>query len=63
METAVIVGHQDGHGWEVRGNEDLSELRVGVRVGRSRWVQAQFVKGLATFSPAAGLLLSAGVSR
>ena len=61
--SLALLGQKDGVSKEVRGNEDLSELRVGLRVGRSRWVRAQFVKGLATFSPAAGLLLSAGVSR
>jgi hypothetical protein len=61
--TAVIVGHQDGHSWVARGNEDLSELRVGVRAGGRYWLQATAVKGIAAFSPGGGMLLMAGLRR
>jgi hypothetical protein len=46
---------------QLRGNEDLSELRAGVRVGGSRWLEATLVRGLARHSPSAGLLLFAGI--
>jgi len=45
-----------------RGVEDLRELRLGVRAGRGRWLEAQWVHGLARFSPRDGLLLSAGLT-
>ncbi|MGH7554094.1 MAG: hypothetical protein ACREMQ_13825 [Longimicrobiales bacterium] len=61
--TAVLLGHNDGHEWVARGNEDLSELRLGVRAGDRFWVQATAVKGLAEFSPGHGLLLTAGLRR
>jgi hypothetical protein len=61
--TVALLGQKDGTSKEVRGNEDLSEVRLGVRAGERYWVQAQLVKGLATFSPATGLLVSAGLSR
>jgi hypothetical protein len=61
--TAAIVGHQDGHAWAVRGNEDLSELRLGVRAGDRYWVQATAVRGIADYSPGSGLLLMVGVRR
>lgn len=61
--TALIVGHQDGHEHAVRGNEDLSELRVGVRAGERYWVQAMAVKGIADYSPGRGVLLMVGLRR
>ena len=61
--TAVIVGHQDGHGWEVRGNEDLSEIRIGLRAGDRRWISLTAVKGIAEFSPGHGFLLMVGMRR
>jgi hypothetical protein len=61
---ASLLGQMDwSSGAQLRGNEDLSELRAGVRVGSAYWVQAQVVKGLATFSPSTGVLLSVGRSR
>ncbi len=45
-----------------RGVEDLRELRLGVRAGRRRWLEVQWVHGLVPFSPASGLLLSAGAA-
>lgn len=43
-----------------RGVEDLRELRLGVRVGERRWLDASWVRGLVPFSPGSGLLLSVG---
>ena len=59
----ALMGQKDGTSAILRGNEDLSELRLGVRVGTRYWLKAQLVKGLETFSPRAGLLLAAGFAR
>jgi hypothetical protein len=59
--TAAMVGHKDGLESDVRGNEDLNELRVGLRAGGRYWVQATAVKGLAEFSPGGGVLLMFGI--
>jgi surfeit locus 1 family protein len=56
-----IVGQQDGHDWEVRGNEDLQELRAGVDVGNSWLLRLRYVRGRAAFSPSSGWLISGGV--
>jgi hypothetical protein len=58
--TAALVGHKDGLDSDVRGNEDLNELRLGMRAGARYWVQAAAVLGLAEFSPGGGLLLMFG---
>jgi hypothetical protein len=61
---ASLLGQMDwSSGAQLRGNEDLSELRVGARLGSGLWLQAQLVKGLATFSPGWGAQLSVGVVR
>lgn len=44
-----------------RGNEDLRELRLGLRAGHHHWIQAQWVHGFVPFSPRTGLLISAGI--
>jgi hypothetical protein len=46
---------------EIRGVEDLGELRAGLRVGSRRWVRAELIVGYETFSPATGVVLTAGV--
>lgn len=58
-----IVGQNDVHRRVVRGNEDLTELRLGVRAGERIWFAASFVQGLADYSPGRGVLLMAGVRR
>jgi hypothetical protein len=57
-----VVGQNDMHRWTVRGNEDLGEIRAGVRIGSKRWVNAVFVRGFHESSPRAGFVLNAGVS-
>lgn len=47
---------------QLRGNEDLSELKAGVRIGRARWLEAAFIRGLARHSPQAGLQVFAGLA-
>jgi hypothetical protein len=57
---AALVGQDDLHDRVIRGNENLSEARLGARVGRDRWLQVQLVHGLAEFSPSRGVLVSSG---
>ena len=56
------VGQDDLHSGSVRGNEDLGELRAGLRIGQTRWVQATFVRGYHASSPRSGFVVGAGVS-
>jgi hypothetical protein len=58
----TIIGQDDLSGRNIRGNEDLSEVRAGLRIGRTRWAEFAYVHGLRTFSPRAGLLIGAGVA-
>jgi hypothetical protein len=58
----TIVGQNDMHRRTVRGNEDLGELRAGVRVGHTRWVNAMLIRGFQDSSPHTGFVLNAGVS-
>ena len=60
MPFAVLTGQHAFFDREIRGNEDLAEIRAGVRVGRKRWLNAAFVHGLADASPNSGFQLSAG---
>jgi surfeit locus 1 family protein len=59
--VATLIGHQDGHSWSVRGNEDLSELRLGLDVGTSRSLQLRYVRGIREFSPRHGFRLGASL--
>ena len=58
----IAVGQQDFHDWVIRGNEDLGEIRAGLRVGDNRWLNVAWVHGLSDSSPSSGLQISAGVS-
>ncbi len=59
----TLVGQADGmRGPQVRGNEDLREVRAGVRIGRRRWARVMVALGLADFSPRVGLAISAGAA-
>ncbi|HEX5869096.1 MAG TPA: hypothetical protein VFY65_01705 [Longimicrobium sp.] len=58
----TILGQQVGTGHsEIRGNESLGEVRLGVRAGGRRWLLAEVVKGYTDFSPGFGVLVSAGM--
>lgn len=60
----ALVGHFDGmSGLTIRGNEELAEVRLGARVGRQAWAEAELVYGLQPFSPRTGLLLFVGFTR
>ena len=56
------IGQNDLHRRSVRGNEDLGELRLGVRAGGTRWVQAIAVRGIQDTSPQSGFTLAFGMS-
>lgn len=58
----ALVGQESGRDWWTRGNEDLHEARLGVRIGERRWLGAQVIGGLGRFSPAFGLTVAAGAS-
>ena len=62
--SIVLVGqaHLPGH-HELRGVEDLSEVRLGFRIGRRKWISLEGIKGFETFSPAYGISLGFGVLR
>jgi hypothetical protein len=58
----TVVGQQVGTAHsEIRGNESLGEVRLGVRAGGRRWLLAEVVKGYTDFSPGLGVLVSAGM--
>ncbi len=46
---------------QIRGNEDLVELRAGVRIGGVRFLEATLLRGLAAYGPRWGVLVFAGV--
>jgi surfeit locus 1 family protein len=56
-----LVGHRDGTDRRVRGNDDLSEARFGVRLGSRRWIGLTYIRGLTEFSPAHGLRITGGL--
>lgn len=61
--SATLAGQVDGlEGWTIRGNEDLGEVRVGLRAGRLRWARAELVRGFTDFSPGLGVIISAGAA-
>jgi hypothetical protein len=62
--SIVVVGqaHLPGHK-ELRGVEDLSEVRLGFRIGGRTWICLEGIKGLETFSPAYGVSLGVGMLR
>lgn len=60
----MVIGQQHGYAHSaIRGVENLSEVRVGLRYGDKKWIRAEAVKGLTTFSPSGGILITAGFVR
>jgi hypothetical protein len=58
----TVLGQQVGTGHsEIRGNESLGEVRLGIRAGGRRWLLVEVVKGYTDFSPGLGVLVSAGM--
>ncbi len=61
---ATILGQVHGTSHrELRGLEDLGELRVGVRAGEEVWIAVEAVRGYETFSPSSGIIVSIGARR
>lgn len=58
----TLLGHQDFQEFSIRGNEDLSEIRAGVRAGGHRWISAAWVHGLTGYSPSNGFQIALGTS-
>ena len=64
VPTLAVVGNVPGlPARKVRGNEDLGEVRLGVRAGGRRWVRVEVVRGYTDFSPSAGVIVAAGTAR
>ncbi|MEX2281352.1 MAG: hypothetical protein WEE89_02565 [Gemmatimonadota bacterium] len=58
--SLMFVGQEDLKQRPIRGNEDLGEARLGLRIGQRRWLEAAFVRGYRNFSPEAGFLIGGG---
>ncbi len=61
--SGAFTGQTDLHSSFVRGDEDLSEIRVGLRGGERTFVSLTAIKGLLHYSPDIGLQLMVGVRR
>ena len=60
--SVEIIGQKHGQAHrEIRGVEDLGEIRFGIRAGTKRWVRIEGVKGFETFSPSSGVIVTAGL--
>jgi hypothetical protein len=61
LETSLtFLGQEDLKQRAIRGNEDLGEARLGLRIGQRRWLEAALVRGYRDFSPGSGFLIGAG---
>jgi hypothetical protein len=59
-----LLGHADGlRGRNIRGNEELAELRLHLRYGGRIWLRTEGIVGLTSFSPDWGLGISIGTNR
>jgi hypothetical protein len=57
--SLTILGQADTfRGWEIPGNENLGEVRIGLRFGERYRLQTDWVRGFERISPSAGLLIS-----
>lgn len=61
--SVLILGHTDAMDRTIRGNENLSEVRLRLRTGNPRWIQIEVIKGLVEFSPGLGLSVAIGTNR
>lgn len=59
-ELEVVGQHDPRRNPDLRGNEDLGEVRLAVRKGERRWVRLAMARGWETFSPGLGLFLEGG---
>jgi hypothetical protein len=61
--SLILTGHADGlEGWNIRGNEELSELRVRLRSTGRFWLQVEGIVGLTDVSPRRGISLNLGAT-
>jgi surfeit locus 1 family protein len=60
LTSLEVIGHQDGHGRRVRGNEDQREVRIGFDVGERRWLRIRYVHGLGDFASHRGVRAAGG---
>jgi hypothetical protein len=62
--SLVVVGQEHGPAHhEIRGVEDLSEIRFGLRFGDRKWIRLEGTRGLDDFSPSYGVSLAVGIVR
>ena len=62
--SVALVGQADGlRNWTIRGNEDLRELRFGVRTTGRYWIRVNVIRGLTDFSPRTGFVVTGGLLR
>lgn len=59
----VLGQHDTRSGSALRGTEDLSEIRLGLRTHGPHWLHLTLVRGLTDFSPDYGVVLGVGISR
>lgn len=61
LPAILLLGHADGLAdRSIRGNEELSELRLRLRTAGARWLQVEGIAGLTAFSPSLGVSLGLG---
>jgi hypothetical protein len=59
-----LIGQKHGPSHrEIRGVEDLGEIRIGLKLGERTWMRIEGVRGYETFSPRRGLIVTAGWRR
>jgi surfeit locus 1 family protein len=58
--AAELVGQQDGRRGQIRGNEDLEEVRVGLDIGSTWLLRARYVHGRTAYSPSSGWRMGGG---
>ena len=64
IPSFAVLGQKHGATHSaIRGLENLGEIRAGLRVGRSMWARAEYVRGYETFSPSSGVIVTAGLIR
>ena len=64
VPSLTVVGQQVGSAHqEIRGNESLGEVRIGLRTNGRYFLRAEYVAGYTDFSPSDGLLVSVGTIR
>ncbi len=56
----TLLGQEDLKERTIRGNEDLGEARLGLRIGQRRWLEAALLRGYRAFSPGTGFLIGGG---